>query len=100
LQCSAAAGALIEAQGGRACGLRVSEREGGVEVKSLGWMRTSWVSRREDSESGRLGVSCVLACDTGRGEKAAEERPNGPEGLRVRLCDVHGGMILPMNVNK
>lgn len=86
LQCSAAAGALIEAQGGRACGLRVSEREGGVEVKSLGRMRTSWVSRREDSESGRLGMSCVLACDTGRGEKAlvADECPNGPEGLRLR----------------
>jgi class 3 adenylate cyclase len=41
VQCSAATAALIEAQGSG--GLRVSAREGGVEVKSLGRVCTAWV---------------------------------------------------------
>ena len=45
VQCSAAAAALIEAQGGGGgAGLRLTRREGGVEVKGLGRMATFWLS--------------------------------------------------------
>ena len=45
VQCSAAAAALIEAQGGCSRGgLRLTQREEEVDVKGVGRMRTAWLS--------------------------------------------------------
>jgi class 3 adenylate cyclase len=51
VQCSAAAAALIEEQGGLAQGLQLAAREGAVEVKSLGRMRTFWVADSEAAQA-------------------------------------------------
>ena len=57
---AAAAAALIEAQGGGASGLRLTEREGGVEVKSLERVRTCWVSRQGAGDG--PAQACAYAC--------------------------------------
>ena len=98
VQCSAAAAALIEAQGG-ASGLRLTEREGGVEVKSLGRSRTCWVSLQgpEDSDgpfllepedSGRDFVSPP----TGTGEVL---QPCGPARCSPKAEPTGGGFRVP-----
>ena len=74
VQCSAAAAALIEAQGGGASGLRLTEREGGVEVKSLGRVRTCWVSAAVSPD---LIATCDWTKATGPAEAAC---PCGPAG--------------------
>ena len=49
VQCSAAAAALIEAQGGCSRGgLRLTQREEEVDVKGVGRMRTAWLSHSDE----------------------------------------------------
>ena len=80
VQCSAAAAALIEAQGG-ASGLRLTEREGGVEVKSLGRVRTCWVSASALLRKVQAHPDLILNCDLNRVTGAAEAAcPCGPAG--------------------
>ena len=87
VQCSAAAAALIEAQGGRAAGLRVAAREGGVDVKGLGRMRTAWVSvTASSSHQGDVpvcfagpGPVCRDADNSDMAAGSAAACPCGPE---------------------
>jgi guanylate cyclase soluble subunit beta len=73
VHCSAAAAALIEQQG--AGGLRVTPRGGSMEVKSLGRVCTSWVSRRAGPSESPAGA-CFCTGDWA--EPWPDARPGGP----------------------
>ena len=67
VHCSAAAAALIEGQGGSGEGLRLTRRGEDVEVKSVGRMRTYWLSAGAGCSGGpaaagggRVGSCCRL----------------------------------------
>ena len=103
VQCSAAAAALIEAQGGGASGLRLTEREGGVEVKSLGRSRTFWVSLQgpEDSDGPFLvepeaSGRDIVSPPAGTGEVP---QPCGPARCSPKAEPTAGGSRVPSLVS-
>ena len=78
VHCSAAAAALIEGQGGSGEGLRLTRRGEDVEVKSVGRMRTYWLSAGDG-----VGLCCSASL---RGEDV----PAGPSPGSPGLCPVTG----------
>ena len=85
VQCSAAAAALIQAQAaasgagaGGGARLRVWRREGGVDVKGLGWMEAYWICGAGPGDS----EAHAAAGDPSEAPRRGAGSPCGPPGER------------------
>ena len=89
VHCSPAAAALIEAQGGSGEGLRLTRRGEDVEVKSVGRMRTYWLSAGAGCSGGPSAAGDGVgncSCASVRGEDVPAGPRPGSTGLALRTC--------------